>query len=259
MKLLGDFDFPDFDFSDFDFSEQNFDFDIPTFETFDDFGNLDFSEIEIPNVFDEPEVIAMDDWIDNDLDYYFDEPEPIENVDTSDNWIDDDLDYYFDDLTVDEIDPIITGESPQIWEGSGSPPVVRNQGDEGIDISKILRTAGSVVGAAAGEFFKYTRTVGPNGQPIYTPQRIPNPPPGTRYDASGRLVYVSTGQPVRVDTYGRVVDSTGRVVSTTGTYDQYGRPITTGTSFMQNLPPYAIPLGIAALVAIVAFSGGSKK
>lgn len=166
------------------------------------------------------------------------------------------------DFSFDEPAQPIIGEPPSVV--TDPPAVITRPGDYGIDISKVLQTAAGIV-------FKYVQ--GTNG--TYTPQGMPPAPAGTRYDASGRLVSATTGYPVQVDRYGRIVNTGGSIVpSGQVRYDIYGRPVSPtgapyGTPYAQpysggfslnNLPAWALPAGIAALglLAIVSMKGKSK-
>lgn len=155
-------------------------------------------------------------------------------------------------------DPVITGETPPVV--TTMPPAILNTGDSGIDVNSIVKFVTQAGGAIADAYFRYVRTTQPNGVPIYNPQQIPNPPPGTRYDASGRLVSTATGAPVRVNSAGQIVDDRGNVVSAGGVrYDAYGRPVVGSAGVLDNLPPWALPAGIAGIAALFLLSGSRKK
>lgn len=128
--------------------------------------------------------------------------------------------------------------------------------DNGIDLNSIVKAVTQIGSAVAEAYFRYQRGIMPNGQPGYIPQRIPNPPPGTRYDASGRLISMTTGRPVTVNSQGQVVDEFGRVISQSGQrYDMYGRPISGG--MFDNLPSWALPA--IAGVAVLFLLGRNRK
>lgn len=144
--------------------------------------------------------------------------------------------------------PPITG-LPAPTVPTSRPPIVR-------ETDSTLETLGKIVQTAAGAYYQYVRAQTPQGS-IYAPRPVAAPPAGTRYDASGRLVSAVTGQPVRIDSFGRVVNASGQVVSQPGArYDPYGRPVSSMTA---NLPSWALPAGIAAGVAVLLIAFGGRK
>lgn len=279
-KRLGDIDF-DFDagdlFSDIgDYSFPDFgDYSLPDF-SIPDISDYNFPEI---NEYSLPEDLEMspDDFYD---DYYEDTPIYSEPIDYEETYPGGGViqSEFPEPIVYEETypgggtyEPTIYNETPTVL--NTEPPVIEKPGDFGIDIGKIFGTVANVGGQLLTQYYRYQQMKTPGGGTIYNPQRLPNTPPGTRYDASGRLVYTATGQPVRVNSNGQILDTFGRVISQQGIkYDRYGRPlttinpngslVTTGNEFTQaisNVSPTTLAVAGVGIVALLGLLTTARK